>query len=160
MVDFPGVPEKMCTWDHVERVDAAKETLKNLSQHAKIYIATGASESTEFEIKAAFSRVGLDHYITGYFCKANVGLLKGTKEFLLAILSSLKIQKESVAMIGDSFEKDIVPSAAIGMRSYWLSNSREIELPVGCTQISFLTDLRIEQAPSKDDHYEEQILAN
>lgn len=143
MVDFPGVPGKMCNWDHVESIDGAKETLEYLSQRAKIYIATGASDSTENEIKDAFNRAGLDHYITGYFCKANIGLLKGSREFLLAIISSLKIAKESAAMVGDSFEKDILPSASIGIKSFWLSNSSKIELPANCTKISNLRELCI-----------------
>jgi len=32
MVDFPGVPGKMCNWDVVEAVDGAKEALEHLSK--------------------------------------------------------------------------------------------------------------------------------
>ncbi len=41
MVDFPGVPGKMCDWEIVEAVTGAKEALAALSKHAQIYIATG-----------------------------------------------------------------------------------------------------------------------
>ena len=143
MVDFPGVSGKMCNWDIVESVDGAKETLECLSQNAKIYIATGASESTENEIKIAFNRVGLDRYISGYFCKATVGQVKGRPEFLMAILSTLNIAKDSVAMVGDNFEKDILPSTAIGIRSFWLLGRSQQNLPTGCTQINNLLELCI-----------------
>lgn len=73
MVDFPGVPGKMCDWEIVEATYGAKETLEHLSQSASIYIAIGASESTEKEIKAAFNRVGLTSTSQGIF----VGPIQG-----------------------------------------------------------------------------------
>jgi putative hydrolase of the HAD superfamily len=71
MVDFPSVPGKMCDWEVVEAVNGAKEVLEALSKHSQIYVATGAADSTELEIKRAFERVGLNQFISGYFCKAN-----------------------------------------------------------------------------------------
>ena len=73
MVDFAGVPGKMCDWDVVEVVDGARETLKCLSKTSKIYVATGAAQSTETEIQQAFERVDLNPFISGYFCEANLG---------------------------------------------------------------------------------------
>jgi putative hydrolase of the HAD superfamily len=58
MVDFPGVSGKMCDWDIVEAVDGSREVLEHLARHAQIYIATGAAESTELDIRKAFDRVG------------------------------------------------------------------------------------------------------
>jgi putative hydrolase of the HAD superfamily len=143
MVDFPGVSGKMCEWNVVEAMRGAEETLEHLSKHASIYIATGASESTADEIKSAFNRVGLDKYIKGYFCKANTGFVKGTPQFLAAILSELKIPKDNVAMVGDSFKKDILPASAAGIRSFWLSSSTERETPASCECISNLLELSI-----------------
>ena len=141
MVDFPGMSGKMCNWDIVEATYGAQETLAYLSQRALLYIATGASESTVKDIQTAFSRVGLDYYITEYFCKANTGLTKGTPEFLEFILSSLKFSRDNIAMVGDSFEKDIFPAASIGIRSFWLSKSAKSRLPANCVQISTLLEL-------------------
>ena len=59
MVDFPGMAGKMCDWTVVETVEGAREVLAVLSQKARIYVATGAADSTESEIKRAFERVGL-----------------------------------------------------------------------------------------------------
>ena len=71
MVDFPNASGKMCDWENVKAVTGAKNALNALSRHAKIYVATGAADSTELEIKLAFERVGLSEFISGYFCKAN-----------------------------------------------------------------------------------------
>ena len=66
MVDFPGVPGKMCDWDTVELVNGAHETLEFLSESARIYIATGAAESTDTDIQKAFERVGLNRFISSW----------------------------------------------------------------------------------------------
>ncbi len=123
MIDFPNESGKMCDWEVVEAVSGAKETLENLSQNSKIYIATGAADSTELEIKLAFERVGLNQFISGYFCKANLGLSKGTPEFLKSILEKLKIPAVNIAMVGDNFEKDIKPAITVGIQPFWLTKN-------------------------------------
>jgi len=126
MVDFPDVIGKMCDWEIVEAVSGAKEALEVLSKHSQIYIATGAADSTELEIKRAFDRVGLSQYISGYFCKANLDMSKGTPEFLNAILEKLKITSANVAMVGDNFEKDIKPAISVGIQPFWFTE-KDIE---------------------------------
>lgn len=123
MVDFPGFTGKMCDWEVVEAVTGAKEALEALSKHSKIYVATGAADSTELEIKHAFERVGLNQFISGYFCKANLGLSKGTPEFLNSILEKLKMPSVNVAMVGDNFEKDINPAISAGIKPFWFTQN-------------------------------------
>ena len=112
MVDFPGVPGKMCDWEIVEVVDGAYETLEYLSKSARTYIATGAADSSELNIQRAFERVGLSHFISGYFCQANLGFCKGAPEFLPAVLKKLDTPSSRIAMVGDNFEKGLVPLCA------------------------------------------------
>lgn len=126
MVDFPGVTGKMCNWEIVEPVTGAKEALEVLSKNAQIYIATGAADSTELEIQQAFERVGLSQFISGYFCRANLGLPKGSPEFLNSILDKLKVRSENVAMVGNNFDKDIKPAIATGIHPFWFT-SKHIE---------------------------------
>lgn len=121
MVDFEGNQGKMCDWKIVEAISGAKETLEVLSKSSKIYIATGAADSTELEIKRAFERVGLSQYITGYFCKDNVGFLKGEPEFFYTILNKLQIPAANVAMVGDNFDKDIRPAIDTGIQPVWFT---------------------------------------
>jgi len=129
MVDFPGVAGKMCDWEVVEAVSGAKETLAVLSQNAQIYIATGAADSSELEIQQAFERVGLHQFISGYFCKANIGLSKGTPAFLHAILNQLNISAANVAMVGDNFEKDIKPALSVGIQPFWFTKQTVDPIP-------------------------------
>ncbi len=123
MVDFPGVSGKMCDWDVVEAVDGAREALEHLSQQAKIYIATGASQSTESDIIKAFHRVELEQYISGYFCKANIGLEKGTPDFLMKIIRELGVPPSRIAMVGDNLSKDIEPAMCVGIQPIWLTKA-------------------------------------
>ena len=141
MVDFPGVEGKMCDWPTVEIVDGAKETLHTLSKKSLIYIATGAANSTESDIKSAFQRVGLDSFISGYFCQENLGIAKGSTDFLNAILNKLDIDIQSAAMVGDSFDKDIKPAMMLGMRSFWFKGNDTENVEKSVSVINELTEL-------------------
>lgn len=118
---FPRNSRKMCDWPVVQTVDGAPEALKCLSQSANIYVATGAEDSSESEIKRAFSRVGLDEFLSGYFCKSNVGLAKGSPGFLEVILSHLGLPASRTAVVGDSFVKDMKPAMRLGLKPIWLT---------------------------------------
>lgn len=141
MIDFPGVEGKMCDWQTVEIVDRAKETLQILSKQARIFIATGAANSTELDIKSAFQRVGLDLFISGYFCEENIGIAKGSTDFLSAILNKLDIDIQSVAMVGDNFDKDIKPAMMLGMRSFWFKGTDTMHPEKNVCIINELTEL-------------------
>jgi putative hydrolase of the HAD superfamily len=141
MVDYPGVPGKMCDWEIVEAIEGAEEALRFVSKNAEVYVATGAAESTETEIKAAFNRVGLDKYITGYFCKSNLGIEKGSPAFLASILTKLGKHPNQVTMVGDSLKKDIEPAQLLGINAVWLSKDKEADLSGSVRRISSLREL-------------------
>lgn len=141
MKDFPGVSGKMCDWKEVEAVEGANEVLRFLSRQAKIYVATGAEESTEEEIKRAFNRVGLDKYISGYFCKANLGVDKGSSDFLAKILEKLEKKPNNVMMVGDSLTKDIEPAQALGINAVWISTEKPLNKGYNIRVVSSLKEL-------------------
>jgi FMN phosphatase YigB (HAD superfamily) len=141
MVDFPDVIGKMCDWEVVKAVSGAKEALEVLSKHSQIYVATGAADSTELEIKLAFERVGLSQFISGYFCKANLGLSKGSPEFLETILEKLNTPAINVAMVGDNFEKDIKPAIAVGIQPIWFTQNNIEKIPDNVKVINTLSAL-------------------
>ncbi|MCE0494777.1 HAD family hydrolase [Vibrio salinus] len=124
MVDFPDLPGKMCDWVNVEMVEGAESVLSQLSANARIFIATNAAESSEDDIRKAFERVGLAQYITGYFCKANLGIGKGSPEFFYKIAEILGVPAESITMVGDSIKNDIEPALKAGVAAVWF-NSRQ-----------------------------------
>ena len=141
MVDTPGLAGKMCDWENVKAVKYAEEALKQISLTASIYIATAAVESTPEDIEKAFKRVGLDKYINGYFCKQNTGLTKPAPEFYLAIIKTLTVDHSSVTMVGDNFEKDILPCHKLGFNTVWLTSGRYQKVPKGVQIIANLSEL-------------------
>ena len=141
MVDFPQNIGKMCEWETVEAIEGARETLAVLSQTANIYIATGAADSTEQEIKSAFERVELSQYISGYFCKENIGVDKGTAAFLNAIISTLAVPVSDITMVGDSFVKDIEPAISVGITPIWFTPNRDQIAPDNIRIIKSLSEL-------------------
>lgn len=146
MVDFDGVPGRMCEWDVVEAVAGAREALEHLSRSAAIHIATGAQASTESDILKALGRVGLRQFLTGCHCQANLGIPKGAPEFLPAIVDRLGKPVSRIAMVGDSLERDILPAVAIGMRTIWLSRTPDGRAPAGTRIIGHLRELCAEPA--------------
>jgi len=121
MVDFSDCTGKMCEWQKVEALPDAKKVLAKLSTIAKIFIATSAADSTENEIKMAFQRVDLSDYISGYFCKENLGIEKGTADFFPAIISKLNLSASQITMVGDTYEKDIGPAITAGINAIWFA---------------------------------------
>jgi len=122
MRDFPGSKGKMCDWDVVEATEGAKDTLIYLSNKFEVYVATGAADSSVAEIEKAFERVGLNKYICGYFCQSNLGVSKDSAEFYPKILGKLNKSATTVAMVGDSLVKDIVPASKVGIKTIWLTS--------------------------------------
>ncbi len=120
MVDFKGVPGKMCDWDHVEATPFAKQALEKLSKTAQIYIATAAAQSSPKDIEKAFERVGLSDYITGYFCRQNTGFTKPDPLFYQTIFEKLNVLPHQVTMVGDTLENDILPCLELGCHTVWL----------------------------------------
>ena len=141
MIDFPNAKGKMCDWENVAAVKQAKATLAALSQQAKIYIATGAADSSERDIKRAFERVELAPYISGYFCQANVGAAKGEPDFLKKILSTLNVNTNTVAMVGDNFDKDIKPALAANIQAFWFTKKHVTSVPENVQVIHCLSAL-------------------
>ncbi|QSX34485.1 HAD family hydrolase [Shewanella avicenniae] len=142
MVDFVEQQGKMCDWPTVALVDGALDVLKQLAEHHPIYVATNAADSVEADIQLAFERVGLAPYIAGYFCKANLGIGKGTPAFFHKILNTLNVEPEAVIMVGDSFDNDIAPALQAGINAIWF-NPKQLHLDTATPvhQISHLSQL-------------------
>ncbi len=123
MVDFSNARGKMCNWDTVQAVDGAVETLSALSQQGhSLFVATGADDSNVQDIKLAFERVGLSKFISGYFCKSNIGISKGSSEFYQRIVNQLGVKPSEVTMVGDSLEKDVISALDAGLNAVWFNS--------------------------------------
>lgn len=141
MVDYPGVPGKMCDWETIKAVDGAEVALKSISKKSQIYIATGAADSSDEDILKAFQRVGLDRYISGYFCSSNLGCKKIDPDFFPRILQRLGKEPVQVTMVGDSLENDILPAKEIGINTIWFNRKKKSDIQVDVDTITSLIEL-------------------
>lgn len=144
MVDFPNTQGKMCDWEQVETIEGAQETLSYLSKQSQIYIATGADDSSEADIRQAFERVDLAQYISGYFCKANLGISKGSTEFYTRIIRKLGLTPCQAIMVGDTISKDVIPAQQAGLNAIWFNPNR-LKNEKSLKQIHSLKELYIQE---------------
>lgn len=147
MVDFPDALGKMHLWPTVKCIDGATTALSQLAKNSAIYIATNAADSDEHEIKKAFERVELAQYISGYFCFANTGLNKSTPAFYLEIIKNLGVAPKDVTMVGDTFDKDIRPALAAGLRAIWY-NPSNIDATTAATATATVANIPLKERPS------------
>jgi len=143
MVNPPHMQGKMCNWEHVEAISGAHDTLATLSKNGcKLYVATGAADSSEADIKAAFERVGLDGYISDFFCQSNLGIGKGTAAYYKAIIEVLGVDANEVTMVGDILHRDIEPAIEAGLNAIWYTPDISVaEMNGDYQQIIHLSEL-------------------
>ncbi len=142
MVDDPRQTSKMYLWPELNVVPGAQKLLAELANTHAIYLATNAADSNQDDIRLAFERVGLAQYMSGYFCRDNLGLAKGSAEFYRKIVARLNVPPGNVTMVGDQYQMDILPAVEAGLQAVWLSNEQNTQpLPVGVTRIHSLTEL-------------------
>lgn len=142
MVNPPEMKGKMCNWEHVEAITGAHDTLALLSeQGCQLYVATGAADSSEADIKAAFERVGLDGYILAFFCQSNLGIGKGTAAYYQAVVQALGVEACEVTMVGDMLHRDIIPAVEAGLNAIWYTPDASLEEVGDYQQIRVLSEL-------------------
>jgi len=143
MVNPPGMKGKMCNWEHVEAIPGAHETLALLSQQGcKLYVATGAVDSSEEDIRAAFERVGLAGYILEFFCQSNLGIGKGSVAYFQAVVETLGVDASELTMVGDIFHRDIEPAIEAGLNAIWYTPDAPLKEVCGdYKQIQHLSEL-------------------
>jgi FMN phosphatase YigB (HAD superfamily) len=126
MRDDPSQTVPMAGWEFVHAVDGIAAVLEYLhTSGRRCILATSADVSTESQIRAALGRVDLDCFFERIYSTSNTGLPKG-EEFYRLILADLKSDPAAVAMVGDSFQKDVLIPNRLGMFAVWF-NPRSAE---------------------------------
>ena len=117
MRDYPHLKTPMYTWDHVEYIPEAENTLKNLSNNYAMVIATNAGQSDTDAMTKALKRVNADVYFNYFFSSKDLGYEKPDKLFFETIINNLGLKSSECIMIGNIYEKDIVGAKDIGMHT-------------------------------------------
>jgi len=142
MRDIPGLTGPMKDWPQVNAVNSVADALRHLNNISRCYLATNAKESDEKDIRAALDRVDLARYFKGIFCFRSVGSAKPSSEFFSHIVAALELEPEQIAMVGDSFENDILGAVNLGIYGYWYNpGSREDKYGERYTTIHSMSEL-------------------
>jgi len=125
MRDDPASTSPMVEWPQVQAIEGISEVLAYLqSSGRQCILATSAAISDEAQIRGALARAGLDTCFSHIYCFKNTGLPKG-EAFYRHILDDLGIAASDALMVGDSFEKDVLASNAVGMFAVWFNPRSE-----------------------------------
>ena len=93
-------------------------------------------------IERALSRVSLLPYISDIFCFTEIGARKDSPEFWSKVFSTLGVPPGRIAMVGDTFEQDVVAPRAFGVHSVWFNEGgRSLREAPGVPTIHRLPDL-------------------
>lgn len=72
---------------------------------------------------------GLTPFLDVILDSAVVGMRKPDPRFFAKALDGLGVAARETAMVGDSFDRDIRPARALGLRTYWVAPGRRAECP-------------------------------
>ncbi|PKO15416.1 MAG: hypothetical protein CVU39_10905 [Chloroflexi bacterium HGW-Chloroflexi-10] len=128
MIDDPHSTSKMVDWPQVHAVEGAAEMLATLKPTYRIALATNAAASTREEVRAALARVGLDTFIDIIFTRHELGAGKPAPQFYQNIQLLLNAAPHELMMIGDSYQRDILPAWRAGWHTFWY-NPNQLTAP-------------------------------
>jgi putative hydrolase of the HAD superfamily len=78
---------------------------------------------------------GLSPFLSVILDSVVIGLKKPDPKFFSLALERLKLPPESVAFVGDSFERDIIPAKALGMKTFWLIGGDKDLVPPDASKV-------------------------
>ena len=121
MRDFTEYDGPMVNWPKVQAVPGAIEALEYLHDRYVLAVGSNAGDSDGELVAQALDRVGMRQYLRHFFTNNELGTAKPDPEFFREILRRIEVLPQEGIMVGDNYEKDIVPAKAVGLRTVWLS---------------------------------------
>lgn len=129
MRDFPQFEGAMVHWPRVERMPGVAETLRFLTGRIVLCVASNAGDSDADLMGRALERAGLRRFFDQLWTSRELGAAKPSSAFFQAILRELELESQACVMVGNDYEKDIVPAKAAGMWTVWLAPSPAPKAP-------------------------------
>lgn len=160
MVNFPQFSGQMVTWPEVAAVEGADQTLAALQSTFRLAVGTNAYESRSHArpVRQALARVGLERHFKAVFTAADLGSLKPDPAFFHGIEGILGCTPAQAAMVGDSYQDDVMGAHQAGWTAIWFNPGRAAApglLPLFDLEISHLADLPLALARAPLPSYEE-----
>ena len=137
-LDVRAIADPVCT-ETLETAERNRGLLERLSGSYRIGVVANFTGNLE----RCLGELGMTPYLTAMVDSARVGVTKPDNRIFDIALRLLDRGAESAWMVGDNFEADIRPAAALGFATCWVApESRPLpEADVATARISRLTDL-------------------
>ena len=129
MKDFSEYEGPMADWDYVEIVDGVSKSLHIVSQSYICCVASNAGASNSELMGMALKRVDIQQYFQYLFTSRELGFSKPSLDFFNRIVQNLGFTPQECIMVGNDYNKDIIPAKKIGMQTILFSQgSKEANL--------------------------------
>jgi putative hydrolase of the HAD superfamily len=141
MRDLAQYQGAMAHWPHVELIPGAQEALEALRGRFILCVASNAGDSDAMLMGLALERVGIRRYFHHLWTSRELGAAKPDRAFFEAILRNLGLEAEACLMVGNDYEKEIVPAKAVGMQAVWLARPSAARSSAAGAAVRSMTEL-------------------
>ena len=117
MRDFSHFNGPMAYWEQVEAIPYIKEALEAVCIDYICCVASNAGNSNSELMGLALNRVDIKKHFRHLFTSRELGVTKPNLEFFTKILENLNLKPEECIMVGNDYEKDIIPAKAVGLHT-------------------------------------------
>jgi len=121
MHESPEVGGPAADGPRVEEVPGVEEALRALHGKYTLAVATNGLPWDTPLARQALARVNLDLHFDLVVAAQDLGVAKPDPAFFRAILERLGLAPGAAAMVGDTYEVDIVGAKAAGLRAIWFN---------------------------------------
>ena len=130
----PELPEQLADWCYEyarKAIDSARPILEQLAERYPLVLVSNFYGNIESVLKD----FGLDHLFGAIVESAVVGIRKPDPAIFRLGVDKLGFPADEIVVVGDSYDKDIVPATRIGCQTIWLksigwSAYKEMRLPI------------------------------
>lgn len=105
---------------------AGAEDVLNYCQNldVKLILLTNGPADGQYQ---KIQRLSLDHWFNAYYISEEKQVAKPESAAFLNICQDFAIQPQECLMVGDDFEIDILPAAALGFKIFWVGNQNVMQ---------------------------------
>lgn len=117
----PELPEQLADWCYEyarKAIDSARPILEQLAERYPLILVSNFYGNIESVLKD----FGLDHLFGAIVESAVVGIRKPDPAIFRLGVDKLGFPADEIVVVGDSYDKDIVPATRIGCQTIWLKS--------------------------------------
>ncbi len=111
-----ALADPVCT-ETLEAADRNRTLLEALSTRYRVAVVANFTGNLE----RCLAELGMTPYLTAMVASAHAGVTKPDERIFRIALKALDRSPQAAWMIGDNFEADIRPAAALGMATVWVA---------------------------------------